>query len=108
MSPAREALADKLDSIQISDVKYPLYTNVDAKPITKGEEIKKSLIRQLESPVQWHNVIQKMIHDGASHFTEIGPGRVLQGLNRKIDKNVSTKGIQTYDDILNYNVWIKW
>ena len=104
MSPAREALADKLDSIQISDILYPLYTNVDAKPITKGEEIKKSLIRQLESPVQWHNVIQKMINDGSGHFTEIGPGKVLQGLNRKIDKNVSTKGIQTYEDILNYNV----
>ena len=104
MSPAREALADKLDSIQISDIIYPLYTNVDAKPITKGEEIKKSLIRQLESPVLWQNVIQKMIDDGSRHFTEIGPGRVLQGLNRKIDKNVSNKGIQTYEDILNYNV----
>ena len=104
MSLAREALADKLDSIQISDINYPLYTNVDAKPITKGEEIKKSLIRQLESPVQWHNVIQKMINNGSDHFTEIGPGKVLQGLNRKIDKNVSTKGIQTYEDILNYNV----
>ncbi len=104
MSPAREALADKLDSIQISDILYPLYTNVDAKPITKGEEIKKSLIRQLESPVQWHNVIQKMINNGSDHFTEIGPGKVLQGLNRKIDKNVSTKGIQTFEDILNYNV----
>ena len=104
MSPAREALADKLDSIQISDILYPLYTNVDAKPITKGEEIKKSLVRQLESPVQWHNVIQKMIDDGSSHFTEIGPGKVLQGLNRKIDKNISTKGIQTYEDTLNYNV----
>ena len=104
MSPAREALADKLDSIQISDIKYPLYTNVDAKPITKGKEIKKSLIRQLDNPVQWHNSIKKMIDDGSTHFTEIGPGKVLQGLNRKIDKNVSTKGIQTYEDILNYNV----
>jgi [acyl-carrier-protein] S-malonyltransferase len=104
MSQAREALADKLDSIQISDILYPLYTNVDAKPITKGEEIKESLIRQLESPVQWHNVIQKMIDDGSGHFTEIGPGRVLQGLNHKINKNISTKGIQTYNDILNYNV----
>ena len=104
MSPAREALADKLDSIQISDIKYPLYTNVDAKPITKGKEIKKSLIRQLDNPVQWHNSIKKMIDDGSTHFTEIGPGKVLQGLNRKIDKNVYTKGIQTYEDILNYNV----
>ena len=104
MSPAREALADKLDSIQISDIQYPLYTNVDAKPITKSEEIKKSLIRQLESPVQWYNVIQKMIDDGSGHFNEIGPGKVLQGLNRKIDNNVFTKGIQTYEDLLNYNV----
>ena len=104
MSPAREALADKLDSIQISDIKYPLYTNVDAKPITKGKEIKKSLIRQLDNPVQWHNSIKKMTDDGSTHFTEIGPGKVLQGLNRKIDKNVFTKGIQTYEDILNYNV----
>ena len=104
MSPAREALADKLDSIHISDIHYPLYTNVDAKPIIKGEEIKNSLIRQLESPVQWRNVIQKMIDNGSGHFTEIGPGKVLQGLNRKIDKNVSIKGIQTFEDILNYNV----
>ena len=104
MSPAREALADKLDSIQISDILYPLYTNVDAKPITTGEEIKKSLIRQLENPVQWHSVIQKMIQDGSSIFTEIGPGKVLQGLNRKIDRTISTKGIHTYEDILNYNV----
>ena len=104
MSPAREALADKLDSIQISDIQYPLYTNVDAKPITKSEEIKKSLIRQLESPVQWYNVIQKMIDDGSGHFNEIGPGKVLRGLNRKIDNNVFTKGIQTYEDLLNYNV----
>ena len=48
--------------------------------------------------------IQKMINNGSDHFTEIGPGKVLQGLNRKIDKNVYTKGIQTYEDILNYNV----
>ena len=104
MSPAREELADKLDSIDILDIQYPLYTNVDAKPITKGIEIKKSLIRQLENPVQWHSVIQKMIQDGSSIFTEIGPGKVLQGLNRKIDRTISTKGIQTYEDILNYNV----
>ena len=76
----------------------------NTKSKTKGKEIKKSLIRQLDNPVQWHNVIQKMINDGSDHFTEIGPGKVLQGLNRKIDKNVSTKGIQTYKDILNYNV----
>ena len=104
MSPAREALADKLNSIQISDIEYPLYTNVDAKPFTKGAEIKNSLIRQLENPVQWYNLIQNMIRDGSNQFTEIGPGKVLQGLIRKIDRGVSATGIQTYEDILNYNV----
>ena len=104
MYPAREELADKLDSIEILDIYYPLYTNVDAKPITKGVEIKESLIRQLESPVQWHNVIKKMIDDGSGLFTEIGPGKVLQGLNRKINRIVTTTGIQSYEDILNYNV----
>ena len=104
MSPAREALADKLDSIQISDIDYPIYSNVDAKPITKAQEIKNSLIKQLESPVQWYNLIQNMIKDGSNQFTEIGPGKVLQGLNRKIDRTVSATGIQTYEDILNYNV----
>ena len=97
-------LPDKLNSIQISDIEYPLYTNVDAKPFTKGAEIKNSLIRQLENPVQWYNLIQNMIRDGSNQFTEIGPGKVLQGLIRKIDRKVSVAGIQTYEDILNYNV----
>ena len=104
MIPAREELADKLDSIEISDISIPLYSNVDAKPITKGKDIKNSLIRQLESPVLWYNSIQQMIKDGYDSFIEIGPGKVLQGLNRKIDSEVPTKGIQSYEDIINYEI----
>jgi len=104
MTPAVEELADKLDSIEISDISIPLYSNVDAKPITKGKDIKDSLIRQLENPVLWYNSIQKMIEDGYTSFIEIGPGKVLQGLNRKINSTVPTKGIQSYEDILNYEV----
>jgi [acyl-carrier-protein] S-malonyltransferase len=104
MMPAREELADKLDSIEISDISIPLYSNVDAKPITKGKDIKNSLIRQLESPVLWYNSIQQMIKDGYTSFIEIGPGKVLQGLNRKIDSAVPTKGIQSYEDIINYEI----
>ena len=104
MIPAREELADKLDSIEISDISIPLYSNVDAKPITKGKDIKNSLIRQLESPVLWYNSIQQMIKDGYTSFIEIGPGKVLQGLNRKINSAVSTKGIQSYEDIINYEI----
>ena len=104
MIPAREELADKLDSIEISDISIPLYSNVDAKPITKGKDIKNSLNRQLESPVLWYNSIQQMIKDDYNSFIEIGPGKVLQGLNRKIDSAVPTKGIQSYEDIINYEI----
>ena len=104
MIPAREELADKLDSVEISDISIPLYSNVDAKPITKGKDIKNSLIRQLESPVLWYNSIQQMIKDGYTSFIEIGPGKVLQGLNRKINSAVSTKGVQSYEDIINYEI----
>ena len=104
MIPAREELADKLDSIEISDISIPLYSNVDAKPITKGKDIKNSLIRQLESPVLWYNSIKQMIKDGYTSFIEIGPCKVLQGLNRKIDNTVPSKGIQSYEDIINYEI----
>ena len=104
MIPAREELADKLHSIEISDISIPLYSNVDAKPITKGKDIKNSLIRQLESPVLWYNSIHQMINDSYTAFIEIGPGKVLQGLNRKINSAVATKGIQSYEDIINYEI----
>ena len=104
MTPAREELAAKLDSIDISDISIPLYTNVDAKPITKGRDIKDSLIRQLENPVLWYNSIEKMIRDGFTSFLEVGPGKVLQALNRKINNTIPTQGIQSHEDILNYEV----
>jgi [acyl-carrier-protein] S-malonyltransferase len=104
MTPAREELAAKLDSIDISDISIPLYTNVDAKPITKGRDIKDSLIRQLENPVLWYNSIEKMIQDGFNSFLEVGPGKILQGLNRKINNTIPTQSIQSHEDILNYEV----
>ena len=104
MTPAREELAAKLDSIDISDISIPLYTNVDAKPITKGRDIKDSLIRQLENPVLWYNSIEKMIRDGFNSFLEVGPGKILQGLNRKINNTIPTQSIQSHEDILNYEV----
>ena len=104
MTPAREELSDKLDSIDISDISIPLYTNVDAKPITKGRDIKDSLIRQLENPVLWYNSIEKMIRDGFTSFLEVGPGKVLQALNRKINNTIPTQGIQSHEDFLNYEV----
>ena len=104
MRSVREELADKLDSIEISDIKIPVFTNVDAKPKTKGAEIKNSLIQQLENPVLWSSSIKNMIENDFTSFLEIGPGKVLQGLNRKIKRTIPTKGIQSYDDILTYEV----
>ena len=95
MKPAREALAHKLNSLEIHDITYPLYTNVDAKPITKGENIKNSLLRQLENPVLWTKLILRMKKDSVSHFTEVGQGKVLQGLNKRIDKSFNSNGIES-------------
>ena len=104
MRPAREELADKLDSIEVSDIKIPLYSNFDAKPKTKGEDIKNSLVNQLENPVLWYDTINNMTNDGYSSYIEIGPGKVLQGLNRKIKKSLSSIGIQSHLDIMNHEV----
>mgnify|MGYP001462941475 CR=1 FL=1 len=104
MRPAREELADKLDSIEISDIKIPLYSNFDAKPKTKGKDIKNSLVNQLENPVLWYDTINNMTNDGYSSYIEIGPGKVLQGLNRKIKKSLSSIGIQSHLDIINHEV----
>ena len=73
-------------------------------PIIKGKDIKDSLIRQLENPVLWFDTIKNMANDNYSSFIEIGPGKVLQGLNRKIDKKLSNSGIQSHEDLITYEV----
>jgi [acyl-carrier-protein] S-malonyltransferase len=104
MAPAREALADSLDSLEISDSLFPIFTNVDAKPITKGHEIKDSLIRQLENPVLWSKSILSMKDFGIESFTEVGPGKILQGLNKRIDRKIETQGVESLEQIEHFNV----
>ena len=104
MKPAREELADKLDSIEISDINIPIYSNVNAKPTRKGSDIKKSLINQLENPVLWFDSINNMVSDGFSKFTEIGPGKVLCGLNKKINKDLFTNNIESYRELESYEI----
>ena len=99
MENARDKLKESLNSTPFYDAKIPVYTNVDAKPVTDKEEIKESLNRQLTSPVKWQNIIENMINDGADEFYEIGPGKVLQGLVKRIDRNVKVYGIDTYNDV---------
>ncbi|WP_066223845.1 ACP S-malonyltransferase [Formosa haliotis] len=90
MEPAREELATAIKNTTFSKPKCPIYQNVTATAVTDENEIKENLISQLTAPVRWTQTIQNMIADGATHFTEVGPGKVLQGLVKKIDKTAET------------------
>lgn len=87
MEPAREELAAAIDKATFNNPICPIYQNVDAKPHTDPAEIKENLVKQLTSPVRWTQTIKNMIADGASEFTEVGPGQVLRGLVLKIDRS---------------------
>jgi len=88
MEPARQELETAIAQTSFSNARVPVYQNVDARPHIHAEEIKKNLIAQLTSPVRWTQTIRNMIADGADEFIEVGPGNVLQGLIRKIDRSV--------------------
>jgi len=94
MEPAREELAEAIKNTTFSEPICPVYQNVVAKAVTNSEEIKENLIAQLTAPVRWTQSIQQMIADGGTEFIEVGPGKVLQGLMRKIDRNVAASGAQ--------------
>ena len=93
MQPAKDELQAAIEKTTFKTPKCPVYQNVDAKPHTDAEEIKLNLIAQLTSPVRWTASVQTMIHDGADDFTECGPGKALQGMIGRIDKNVNAHGI---------------
>ncbi len=90
MEPARSALATAIEATAFSTPTCPVYQNVTATAVSSADEIKKNLIIQLTAPVRWTQSVQQMIKDGASSFTEVGPGKVLVGLINKIDKEVET------------------
>jgi [acyl-carrier-protein] S-malonyltransferase len=96
MEPARAELADAINSTHFSTPVCPVYQNVTAKPVSDPEMIKKNLIAQLTAPVRWTQTVKNMIADGCTSFTEIGPGQVLQGLVKKVDRAMETSGINTY------------
>lgn len=93
MLPAKEELAQIINSILFKEPCCPVYQNVLAKAITDPEKIKQNLIEQLTGAVKWTQCVQTMIADGADHFTECGPGKVLQGLVVKINKDMYTDGV---------------
>ncbi|MEO6893866.1 MAG: ACP S-malonyltransferase [Ginsengibacter sp.] len=93
MQPAKEELTEAIEKTQFNIPFCPVYQNVVAKAVTDPLEIKANLIAQLTGPVKWTQTIEQMINDGATEFTECGPGKVLQGLVSKINRGVKVDGI---------------
>ncbi len=102
MSPAQEGLARVLEPVQFRDLKVPLINNADASRITKAAEVKASLVRQVTSPVRWNESILELVRLGVGTATEIGPGRVLTGLIRRIDRSLRTGPVGTVAQVEQY------
>ncbi|MEE9905018.1 ACP S-malonyltransferase [Chlorobium sp.] len=99
MKPAEQELAEALELVDIHDAGIPVCMNAVAVPVTSASEIRKNLIRQLTSPVLWTQSIEAMVNNGVNDFIEVGPQKVLQGLIKRIDKSVTTAGVDTADDV---------
>lgn len=92
MEPARIELEAGINAAQIKSPVCPVYQNVNAMPVTDTSEIRKNLVAQLTAPVRWTQTMENMIRDGASSFTEVGPGKVLQGLVKKVNSEMEASG----------------
>jgi [acyl-carrier-protein] S-malonyltransferase len=102
MEPAQKTLQQEVEKSNFYDARFPVYANVTAKPVTQKEEIKRLLNEQVTSPVKWEDSIKNMINDGIEEFYEVGPGRVLQGLVKRINPDVKIFGIDKYEDVEKY------
>jgi [acyl-carrier-protein] S-malonyltransferase len=94
MMPAQEKLAKDLQAISFADLQVPLVTNVDADTIRKGEEAREALIRQVSMPVRWEESMRLLQDEGVNTFVEVGPGRVLAGLMRQIERSVASLNVE--------------
>lgn len=96
MKPAAEKLSNTLDAVKMTDASIPVIANVNASAVTDSDEIKGLLVEQLYSPVLWEDSVRKMLELGVTHFIECGPGKVLSGLIRKIDRSATV--LPVYDE----------
>ena len=94
MKPAAERLKEVLDKIEFHDAKFPVVANVTAEPVTKAEEIRGLLVKQAASPVKWEMSMQNMIRNGFETYVEVGPGKVLTGFTRKIDRVMNALNVE--------------
>ena len=102
MKPAAEKLARELDNIKIKALNVPVISNVEAKPLLSEERVKELLEKQLYSPVRWVESIQMMKQEGIESVIEVGPGRVLTGLVKRIDDSIKTMNVEKPEDIYKY------
>jgi [acyl-carrier-protein] S-malonyltransferase len=102
MESAKGVLKEAIDNTNFYDAKFAVYTNVTSKPVTNKNEIKNLLYEQITAPVPWEDIINNMIADGIEEFYEIGPGKVLQGLLKRINPDAKIIGIDKYADVEKY------
>jgi [acyl-carrier-protein] S-malonyltransferase len=99
MHSAKDALSEALDNTELNNANIPVYSNVSAAATLDSEEIRINLKNQIDSPVLWSKTIMNMKNNNASKMIEVGPGKVLQGLTRKIDKNIQSMGMENLEQI---------
>ena len=100
MQYAQDELGAVLDATPITDARFPVYTNVTARPVTAATDIRANLLRQVTSPVLWHSSMENMLADGMSRFIECGPGNVLQGLMKRIGPEAACLTAGTHEELM--------
>ncbi len=99
LKPAGEKLAAELDKVTVNDIKIPVVVNVTAKSITNKDEVKSTLVNQVSNSVLWENCVKNMLEQGVDTFVEIGPGKVLSGFIKKINKDVKVLNVENLDSL---------
>ncbi len=99
MEVAREGLAEALQEVELRDPDFPVVANVTAEPVTDGEQARELLVRQLTSPVRWADTVARMKGFGAGRWLELGPGKVLAGLARRVDRSLEVRSVGTAEDL---------
>ena len=99
MASARKPLQEVINSVNFQDAKVPVYQNIVAKAVTDIKNIRQNILNQLENPVLWSDTIVKMVQNGITEFIEVGPGKVLNGLNRRINKEIITYNIDKMEHL---------
>jgi len=102
MRPAQERLAEVIQDVAFHDLKIPLVNNVEARKVTRGEEARQGLVKQVSAAVLWCDCVQQMVRAGVSTFVEVGPGKALRGLIRKIAPSVQTHSIENREQLEAY------